>query len=364
MSPRSAIAVVIVAALVLVAASWTWSPAATTAELGIAWLWAMGLSLGALLLDQILLCCGATWQLPMLRLLETVHAAVPWLGGIGLVVLVIATWHGAGQGPAPAAVWLWLRMLGYLSIAALTSGALRWLSVRGELSGDARWARRRRLVGCGALIPVALAACIAVMDGYAQCDGFASSIFAPLLVVSGMLAGLAAWTALVAHRLARGLLPIHADHLVATGRLLLALVIVATYLAFAQLIICWMGDLPDEATWYRPRLHGYLGWFGLVVLGFGYALPFGALLSHDLKTRPLALILVCASILLGQFGMDWWTMMPVLRGAGVRIGPEAIVAVMLMTGLGLWWCSSAWSLTSPRQTPELLRALAYRERLE
>jgi len=364
MSRRPAFTGVIVAALVLLAVSGAWSPAATMAELGIAWLWAMGLSLGALLLDQILLCCGATWQLPMLRLLETLHAAVPWLGSAGLVGLAIGSWHGTGQGPSLAALWLWLRMLGYLSIVALTSGTMRWLSARGQQTGDARWARRRRLVGCGSLLPVALATCIAVMDGYAQCDDFASSIFAPLLVVSGMLSGMAAWTTLVAHRLGRGLLPIHTDHLVATGRLLLALVIVAAYLAFAQLIICWMGDLPDEAAWYRPRLHGYLGWFGLVVLLGGYALPFCALLSHDLKTRPPALATVCAGILIGQFGMLWWTMMPVLRGAGVRLGPEAIVAMILVAGLGGWWCSSAWSLTPPRRTPELLRALAYRERLE
>jgi len=168
----------------------------------------------------------------------------------------------------------------------------------------------------------------------------------------------------VAYSLGRRLLPIHGDHLVATGRLLLALVIVATYLAFAQLIICWMGDLPDEAAWYRPRLHGYLGWFGLVVLGMGYALPFCALLSHDLKTRPVAVAMVCACILIGQFGMDWWTMMPVLRGVGVRIGPGAIAALAVVAGLGLWWCTAARVLTPPRQTPALLRALAYRERLE
>src|SRR5260221_12450494 len=51
---------------------------------------------------------------------------------------------------------------------------------------------------------------------------------------------------------------IQEGHLHDLGKLLLAFVMLWAYFGFSQLLIIWSGNLPEEITFYRKRLHG--GW--------------------------------------------------------------------------------------------------------
>src|SRR5581483_3397451 len=70
------------------------------------------------------------------------------------------------------------------------------------------------------------------------------------------------------------------------GNLLLAAVMLWTYMAFSQLLLIWIGNLPEEIPWYYKRSHGgweYVGW----LLGLCYfALPFLLLLGRVNKRDP------------------------------------------------------------------------------
>ena len=58
------------------------------------------------------------------------------------------------------------------------------------------------------------------------------------------------------------------------GKLLLAFVMFWCYVAFAQYLIIWAGNLPEEIPWYLRRLQGGWGWIGLALLLFHFVLPF------------------------------------------------------------------------------------------
>jgi hypothetical protein len=75
-------------------------------------------------------------------------------------------------------------------------------------------------------------------------------------------------------------------HLHDLGKLLFALVMLWAYMNFAQLLITWSANLPEEVIWYIKRWNGGWGWVGLILLLGHFCLPFLLLLSQDLKKNP------------------------------------------------------------------------------
>ena len=67
------------------------------------------------------------------------------------------------------------------------------------------------------------------------------------------------------------------------GNLLLATTVFYTYVAFAQFLIIWAGNLPHEISWYLRREQG--GWQFVMPAAalFGFAVPFCLLLSRRVK---------------------------------------------------------------------------------
>jgi hypothetical protein len=100
------------------------------------------------------------------------------------------------------------------------------------------------------------------------------------------------------------------------GNFLLMFVLVWTYLAFMQFITIWIADVPEEISWYLPRLQtswNRLGW-ALVVLYF-FA-PFMMLLSRRAKRNRFALGFIATIILCAYWTDMFWLVMPNFRKAG------------------------------------------------
>src|SRR3954452_18267289 len=80
------------------------------------------------------------------------------------------------------------------------------------------------------------------------------------------------------------------------GKLLLAFVMLYTYLSFSQFIIIWSGNLPEEITWYLARTqHGWKPVMLALVI-FHFVLPFLLLLNRNLKKQPARLAAVAILI--------------------------------------------------------------------
>src|SRR3954454_10225770 len=70
--------------------------------------------------------------------------------------------------------------------------------------------------------------------------------------------------------------------------LLLATVLGAAYLGFAQFLVCYYGDLPDKAAWYVRRQAGVWLWLDGAAVLLASLLPFAALLSPRVRRSPAA----------------------------------------------------------------------------
>lgn len=90
------------------------------------------------------------------------------------------------------------------------------------------------------------------------------------------------------------------------GKFMFAFVMLNIYLTFAEFLIMWSGNLPEEIPWYLNRIRG--GWWYICTLDFccHWLVPFCLLLSRNLKrSRTKMIWLTCFMILARCIDMFW-----------------------------------------------------------
>lgn len=102
------------------------------------------------------------------------------------------------------------------------------------------------------------------------------------------------------------------------GNLLFAFNFIWLYLAFSQYIIVWAADLPHETRWHAARQRGTAGVLGVVLLFIHFIVPFGLLLSANLKRRPRHLAVVAGILLAARLAAYCWTVLPACPGVEWR----------------------------------------------
>ena len=95
------------------------------------------------------------------------------------------------------------------------------------------------------------------------------------------------------------------------GNLLMATVLTWCYVAFAQFLIIWAGNLPAEISWFKLRADGPWPWVPALLAIFSFALPFLLLLSRNYKMKSGGLVAVAIMLLLGQGLYTAWLILPV-----------------------------------------------------
>jgi hypothetical protein len=121
------------------------------------------------------------------------------------------------------------------------------------------------------------------------------------------------------------------------GNFMLAFVMLWTYENFAQFLIIWSGDLPEEVVWYIKRVSG--GW-GAIAMGLGlfhFALPFLLLLSRQRKRRIGALAPLAFWLLVMRLVDLFWLVRPVFAGGHLRMSLMDVVAPVAVGGIWLWF---------------------------
>jgi hypothetical protein len=99
------------------------------------------------------------------------------------------------------------------------------------------------------------------------------------------------------------------------GKMTFAFVMLNIYLAFAQFLIIWSGNLPDEIGWYLDRIRG--GWGVIITMDFifHWLIPFTMLLSRDLKRNKKRLINVCRWMIFARCWDMFWLIEPNFKDA-------------------------------------------------
>lgn len=94
------------------------------------------------------------------------------------------------------------------------------------------------------------------------------------------------------------------------GKFALAFVMLNIYLTFAEFLIIWSGNVPDEIPWYLNRIHG--GWWVICSIDFvcHWVIPFTLLLSRDLKRNKTKMIWLTSWMIFARFVDMFWLIEP------------------------------------------------------
>jgi len=137
------------------------------------------------------------------------------------------------------------------------------------------------------------------------------------------------------------------------GKLAFAFVMLNIYLCFAEFLIIWSGNIPDEIPWYLNRIHG--GWWTICSLDFicHWLIPFCLLLSRDLKRNKKKMIWLTCFMLFARCLDMFWLIEPNFKDAAGNlhivgnIGILAYITVPVAV-LGLW---AAYYMTQLKTRP-------------
>ncbi len=99
------------------------------------------------------------------------------------------------------------------------------------------------------------------------------------------------------------------------GKLAFAFVMLNIYLAFAQFLIIWSGNLPEEIPWYLDRIRGHWGIIVTLEFIFHWLIPFTMLLSRDLKRNKKRLLRVCQWMIFARAFDLFWLIEPNFKDA-------------------------------------------------
>jgi hypothetical protein len=92
------------------------------------------------------------------------------------------------------------------------------------------------------------------------------------------------------------------------GKLAFAFTMLNIYLTFAEFLIIWSGNIPDEIPWYLHRIRG--GWWTFCALDVicHWVIPFCILLSRDFKRSRAKMFWLCLFMLCARLiDMFWLT---------------------------------------------------------
>jgi hypothetical protein len=137
------------------------------------------------------------------------------------------------------------------------------------------------------------------------------------------------------------------------GKLAFAFVMLNIYLCFAEFLIIWSGNIPDEIPWYLSRIHG--GWWYVCTADFifHWLIPFCLLLSRDLKRNKRKMVWLASWMIFARCVDMFWLIEPGYADAAGNlhihnnIGILAYITVPI-TVLSLW---AAYYLTQLKARP-------------
>jgi hypothetical protein len=307
-----------------------------------------GITLGSLAILLLQHLTGGDWGIVIRRPLESATRTLP------LVLLLfvplafglrhVYEWTSGEALPPHKAVYLTVPF--FLERAAIYFAA--WLALvwafnrwsrQQDATGDPQYKLKLQMFAGPGILVYGFGVSFAAIDWIMSLDpAWFSSIFG-MLIMGGQLISAMALMIVTLVLLGREE-PMEevyqSRHYHDLGKLLFAFVMLWAYFSVSQLIIIWSGNLPEEIPWYAVRMQSGWRWVGLLVVAVHFVLPFGLLLSRDLKRRPARLVWIAVLLLAARLVDVYWLTAPEFWPGGIHLH---WMDVLIPVGIGGIWLS-------------------------
>lgn len=317
----------------------------------------LSFALGGLFFVLMLHLTSSTALVVQRRLAEILTAAFPMLFVLSLGI-IIPLWVGnkslflwsdpeavrgdhvleakAGYLNAP---FFAIRMLIYFTIWMVLSRYFLKRSVEQDTSGDAALSARMKKVAGPAMILYALSTAWAGFDllmsltphwfstiwGVYYFAGCAISVYCLLALMSFAL-----------QKSGRVTRSITVEHYHDDGKMANAFTLFWAYIGFSQFMLIWVANIPEETSFFRPRMFTEWKWISLALIVLHFCVPFVGMMSRHVKRNPPLLALWCM-YMLGVHLFDlYWIVMPAFSPEKIVIHPIDFLCVAGVGGLFLF----------------------------
>jgi hypothetical protein len=319
--------ILLVAGIILSVIAYLTDPARAAFSYLTAFIFLISIGLGSLFLVSLEYAAGAVWSVPFRRISEFYASSIPYF--ILLVIPLFFSMHNLFTWMNPEVVAqdkvLQGRMV-YLNVPffVVRDSAIFliwWLfyalliknSRKQDESSDQMLTTRNIKLSL-AFIPVfAFTISIISFDWMmSMTPKWFSTIFGVYLFAGSTWVALAVLTLSAVLLTENGYLSqkVKRDHYYSLGTLLFAFTVFWAYIAFAQYMLQWYGNLPEEIIYFIHRWTGGWKYVSLALVIAHFIVPFLILLPRSSKTNPKILIFVSIWIIAAQYLDSYWLVMP------------------------------------------------------
>jgi len=309
------------------------------------------LGLGSLFIVALEHLVSAKWSVPVRRIPERLATLLLPAIPVGLIALGAVPVLYPGSRPEAAhhpilagkAFWLSLPffsartvfafVLVVIALAVLVGGSLKQ-----DVSKDPAFNFRARKFAPAFMAIFALVITLVAFDWISGLTPeWYSDIFGVYIFAGAFLSGLAATALSLLYLQGEGRLEgVRQDHLYNLGAFLFAFTVFWSYIGFAQYMLMWYANMPDEVIYYKVRLAGAWRAITFALAALHFILPFFALVTRDAKRDPKRLRRV-AILMLSAHVLDmYWLIFPALGGSPRFGWPELSFALFFLGGILLW----------------------------
>lgn len=305
------------------------------------------------------------WSAALKRIPEALPAYLPFMGIVMLGVFFLAghdLFHWTHEGlydkaspeydPVIAGKhgflntpFYLIRVVLYFTLWYVLWRMLRNFSLQEDLHGGTEYYEKSIKFGTAFLVIFAVTSSTSAWDFVMSIDAhWFSTMFGWYTLASWHVTGLAVITLTVVMLKERGYLQVvNESHLHDLGKFMFAFSIFWTYVWFAQFMLIYYANLPEEAIYYRERFSGFGGIYKapfFINIFLNFVFPFLVLMTRDSKRTYVLLKLASWGIIVGHYFDFYVNIMPGTVGEHGGFGPMEFGMILIFA------CGFMWSISN------------------
>lgn len=313
----------------------------------------------------------AGWSIVLFRVMEAITANLVPVSIIMIVVIALTASHAnhlfdwmtpgktvEGSDNYDAIVAgksLWLNIPGWVIrsvIYLLIWNAYRWFirrnSIKEDTATDLKVYKKNYNASVVFLFLFMLTESMSVWDWIMGLDPhWFSTLFGWYVLATFLVSALTVIAFVTIYLRHKGYLPkVNDSHIHDLAKFMFAFSVFWTYLWFAQFMLIWYANIPEETTYFALRFSEYKTLF-LSMLVMNFVFPILLLINSDFKSRPWFVIIGGLVILAGHYVDLFIMIMPGTVGGSWSFGIPEISATCFFLGVFIYSVFSSFAKADP-----------------